>query len=193
MTINTDKEDEQWLNAVAGQTDLTADPKINQQAQSLRRALKARSDTLTSQVPIADDAQYQQILFRLRREGLASSPRNWPNPKLWGMVATVIMGIGVVIQIGGFDQSKNEHEILRGGEHATVLIVPDPEARLIELHAGLHIAGVVPEIVRMNNGQIVLTVKATDKVLAYLLTQRLEPEISHGQLVLKLSPSKSKE
>lgn len=190
MTTNANKEDEQWLNALAGQSDPAADPKINQQAESLRRALKNRSDSLTKQVPVADDAQYQQLLFRLRRESLASSNRAWHNPKLWGLAATIVIGVGVVVQMGGFHQDGYEKDTLRGAEHATVLIVADPEARLTELRAGLQIAGEVPKIERLENGQIVLIVKATEKVLAYLLTQRLEPEISGGYSVLKLTPKK---
>ena len=192
MTTDQDKENEQWLAALAGKVDPAADSMLNQQAESLRRALKARSNLLTSQVPLADDAQYQQMLFRLRREGLASSSRGWRNPMLWGMAATIVMGVGVVIQMGNFDSDGYEKDILRGAEHATVLIVTNPETRLVELQAGLQIAGEVPKIDRLANGQIVLTVKATEKVLAYLLTQRLESEVSEGHLVLRLEPSKSK-
>jgi len=190
MTNNPDKEDAQWLSALAGQADPDAKTNVNRQAESLRRALKARSDLLTSQVPVADDAQYQQMLFRLRREGLASSRRGWRNPMFWGIAATIVMGVGVVIQMGGLHPDDYEKDVLRGAEHATVLIVADPEVRLMELQAGLQAAGEVPKIDRLANGQIVLTVKATEKVLAYLLTQRLEPEISDGYLVLKLAPSK---
>jgi hypothetical protein len=100
------------------------------------------------------------------------------------------MGVGVVIQMGGLQSDGYEKDVLRGAEHATVLIVADPEARLAELQAGLQMTGEVPKIDRLANGQIVLTVKATEKVLAYLLTQRLEPEISDGYLVLKLAPTK---
>ena len=192
MTTDQDKENEQWLGALAGKVDPTSDSKLNEQAASLRRALKARSNLLARQVPVADETQYQQILFRLRREGLASPNRGWRNPMLWGMTATIVMGIGVVIQMGNFDSDGYEKDILRGAEHATVLIVTNPETRLVELQAGLQIAGEVPKIDRLANGQIVLTVKATEKVLAYLLTQRLESEVSEGHLVLRLEPSKSK-
>lgn len=192
MPKNSDKKDEQWLNALAGQSDPAADSKINQQAESLRRALQARSDVLTKQVPIADDVQYQQLLFRLRREGLTSSNRAWHSPKLWGLAATVVIGVGVFVQMGGFNQDGNENDTMRGAEHATVLIVADPEVRLSELQTGLKVAGEVPKVDRLESGQIVLTVKASEKVLAYLLTQRLEPEIFRGHLVLKLNPSKSK-
>ena len=190
MTKDPDKEDAQWLSALAGQADTDAKTNVNQQAEALRRALKARSDLLASRVPAADEAQYQQMLFRLRREGLASSNRGWRNPMLWGLAATIVMGVGVVIQMGGLNPDGYENDVLRGAEHATVLIVADPEARLVELQTGLQIAGEVPKIDRLANGQIVLTVKATEKVLSYLLTQRLEPEISGGYSVLKLTPTK---
>lgn len=188
MPKNSDKEDEQWLNALAGQSDPAADPKINQQAESLHRALKNRSDLLTKQVPVADDAQYQQLLFRLRREGLASSNRAWHNPKLLGLAATIVFGLGVVVQMGGFNHDVDEKDTLRGADHATVLIVADPELRLAELQGGLQVAGEIPKVVRLKNGQIILTVKATQKVLTYLLTQRLEPEIAEGDLILRLTP-----
>jgi hypothetical protein len=191
MTNNSDKEDAQWLSALAGQAAPDAKTNVNQQAESLRRALKARSDLLASQVPVADEAQYQQMLFRLRREGFASSKRGWRNPMFWGIAATIVMGIGVVIQMGGLHSDDYEKDVLRGAEHATVLIVADPEARLAELQAGLKSVGEVPKVNRLTNGQIVLTVKATEKVLAYLLTQRIEPEISGESLVLKLAPLKS--
>ena len=137
-------------------------------------------------MPVVDDAQYQQLLFRLRREGLASSNRAWHNPKLWGLAATIVIGVGVVVQMRGFNPDVNEKDTLRGADHATVLIVADPELRLAELQVGLQVAGEVPKVERLKNGQIILTVKATQKVLTYLLTQRLEPEITDGDLVLRL-------
>jgi len=192
MTNDSDKEDAQWLSALAGQADPDAKINVNQQAEALRRALKARSDLLASRVPPADETQYQQILFRLRREGLASSNRGWHNPMLWGVAATIVMGVGLVTQMSDLNLDGFGNDVLRGAEHATALIVADPEARLAELRAGLQIAGEVPKIERLANGQIVLTVKATEKVLAYLQTQRIEPDISGGNAVLKLTQTKTR-
>lgn len=190
MTQDTNKEDEQWLNALAGRSAPDADAKLIQEAESLRRALKARSDLLASQVPEADEAQYQQLLFRLRREGLNSSRQGWRNPMLWGIAATIFLCVGIVIQMGGFDFNGEDKDVLMGGGEATVMIVADPELRLIELQAGLQLAGEIPVVERPTNGEIIVTVKATEKVLAYLLTQRIEPEILDGNLILKLSQSK---
>lgn len=192
MTNDSDKEDAQWLSALAGKVEPDAQPKVNQQAEALRRALKARSDLLASRVPEADEAQYQQILFRLRREGLTSSKRGWHNPVRWGLAATIVMGVGLVTQLTDWNTAGFGNDVLRGGEHATVLIVTDPEVKLVDLRAGLQIAGEVPKIERLANGQIVLTVKATEKVLAYLQSQRIEADIWRGNAVLKLTPTKTR-
>ena len=158
-----DKEDEQWLSALAGQSDPGADPKLNLQAEALRRALQARSAMLEAKVPTADTAQYQQLMFRLRREGLASGrsaggnpmrwrlaakrvasavlDAEWSSPMLWGLAGTVVLGVGVVIQMGGLHQDQDDANTLRGGGQSTILIVTEPEVRLAELLAGLRAAG----------------------------------------------------
>ena len=46
MEDNPNKDDEQWLNALAGRTDPSGDAKVTLQAQALRRALQARAEEL---------------------------------------------------------------------------------------------------------------------------------------------------
>src|ERR1035437_4454969 len=190
MTQAPDKEDEQWLNALAGQPDPNADPQVNRQAEALRRALQARSEMLAAKVPTADAAQYEQLMFRLRREGLASSQNRWRNPMLWGLAATVVLVVGVVFQAGFLHQDQDDAHTLRGGQ-STVLIVAEPEVRLAELVAGLRTAGEEPTVKREADGRIVLTVKGTEKVLEYLATQRIEPTLDHGKLTIELRSVKS--
>jgi len=191
MTQAPDKEDEQWLNALAGQSDPDADPKLNRQADALRRALKARSAMLETEVPTADATQYQQLMFRMRREGLALSHHGWRNSMLWGLAATVVLVVGVVFQTGGLHQDQDDANTLRGGGQSTVLIVTEPEVRLVELLAGLKAAGEEPSIKREVDGRIVLTVKGTEKVLEYLATQRIEPTLDKGALTIELRSVKS--
>jgi hypothetical protein len=186
MTQAQDKEDEQWLSALAGQPDLDADPKVNRQAQALRRALKTRSEMLEAQVPTADATQYEQLMFRLRREGLTTSQRGWRNPMLWGLAATVVLGVGVVIQMGGLHPQPDEANMLRGGGQSTVLLVAEPEVRLAELLVGLRAAGEEPTIKREADGHIVLTVNGTGKVLEYLAGQRIEPTLAQGKVIIEL-------
>lgn len=191
MTQATDKEDEQWLSALAGRPALDADPQVNRQAEALRRALKARSETLEAKVPPADAAQYQQLMFRLRKEGLASSSRDWQNSMLWGVAATLVLGVGVVFQMGGLQHDQDDANTLRGGDQSTVLIVNEPEVRLAELLAGLRTVGEEPSIKREADGRIVLTVKGTEKVLDYFTGQRIEPTLAQGKVTIELRSAKS--
>ena len=191
MTQAQDKEDEQWLKALAGQPDSGADSQLNQQASALRRTLKARSEMLEVQVPTADATQYEQLMFRLRREGLTGSRRGWQNPMLWGLAATVVLGVGVVIQMGGLHPQPDEANILRGGGQSTVLLVAEPEVRLAELLVGLRAAGEETTIRRETDGRIVLSVKGTDKVLEYLAGQRIEPTLAQGKVTIELRAVKS--
>ena len=186
MTQDSDKKDEQWLSALAGQPDLDADPQVNLQAQALRRTLKTRSEMLEGQVPTADATQYEQLMFRLRREGLTASRRGWQNPMLWGLAATVVLGVGVVIRMGGPAHDQDDANTLRGGGQSTVLIVAEPEVRLAELLVGLRATGEEPTIKREADGRIVLSVNGTDKVLEYLAGQRIEPTLAQGKVIIEL-------
>jgi hypothetical protein len=213
MTQATDKEDEEWLNALAGRPALGTDPQVNQQAEVLRRALKARSEMLETQVPKADAAQYQQLLFRLRKEGLTHTQTDerkpvgwrlaakraattliaaeWQNSMLWGVAATLVLGVGIVIQMGVLHHDQDDANTLRGGGQSTLLIVTEPEVRLAELLAGLKAAGEEPTVKREADGRIVLTVKGTEKVLEYLSTQRIEPTLAQGKLTIELRTVKA--
>ena len=188
MTQVPDKEDEQWLNALAGRPDPAAKGVVNQQAEALRRALQAQRAKLEESVPQADDTQYQQFLFRLKREGLLKTQRPWSNPMLWGLAATLVIGVGVVVQMGGLYPGQDDAETLRGGGKATVLVVDNPEVRLVELLAGLKAAGVEPVVKRETGGRILVTVKSSDKVLDYLRELRIEPMVVDGMATLSLQP-----
>ena len=191
MATTPDKEDEQWLSALAGKPDPAADPAINQQAEALRRSLQAQRSRLEKAVPEADDAQYQQLLFRLRREGLLTANRGRRKLQLWAIAATVVLGIGVVVQMGGLPFGQDEPNTLRGGGIGTVLVVDNPEARLTEILAGLKAAGAELAVKRETGGRIVLTVEASEKVLDYLAGQRIEPMVTDGTITLTLTPAKT--
>ena len=191
MTQASDKEDEQWLSALAGRSDPAADPAINLQAETLRRALQAQSAKLEQAVPGADEGQYQRLLFRLREEGLLGADRQRRKIQLWALAATVVLGVGVVVQMGGLYRGQDdEANTLRGGGKATVLLVENPEVRLTELLTGLKAAGEEPWVKRESDGRIMLTVKRSDKVLDYLATQRIEPVVTDGSITLLLTRPK---
>ena len=191
--ISEDPADSHWLAALAGQPDPLANAAANRQALALRQALQARSARLAQDTPRADAALFEQLQFRLRREGLLGSSagsRQWP---VWGLAASLLVGLVWLTQVDGlFKRDDDGNATLRGGGQATVLLVADPEARLAELLAGLRAAGAQPQVDRQAAGRIRLQVMASPAVLDYLGTQRIAPALFEGQVLLTLEPSVGK-
>ena len=191
--ISEDPADSHWLAALAGQPDPLANAAANRQALALRQALQARSARLAQDTPRADAALFEQLQFRLRREALLGSSagsRQWP---VWGLAASLLVGLVWLTQVDGlFKRDDDGNATLRGGGQATVLLVADPEARLAELLAGLRAAGAQPQVDRQAAGRIRLQVMASPAVLDYLDTQRIAPALVEGQVLLTLEPSVGK-
>jgi hypothetical protein len=214
MENNTDKDDEQWLSALAGRVDPSGDAKTNLQAQALRRALQARAETLEAKVPFADESQYQKLLLRLQREkllvgksgwrnsaawikttgalGLSADVIPWKSPMILGLTATLVIGLAMVMNIQKSDPTRSEADILRGG-NVTSLMVPDPEIRLAELVLGLRAVGENPTIEHLSNGAIVVTITSSPNVLDFLEMppNRMSPSIVDGKIILLLIRSKT--
>jgi hypothetical protein len=216
MENTPDKDDEQWLSALAGRADPSGDAKTNFQAQALRRALLERAEKLEVKVPFADDDQYQKLLLRLQREKLLAAKSGWRNSAAWvkttgalglsadvipwkspmilGLTATLVIGIAAVINIQNSAAEKSDVELLRlRGSNATTQIVEEPEVRLAELVQGLRTVGEDPVIERIRNGSIILTLNASPKVLEYLETppNRISPSVVDGKVTLLLTRPKS--
>ena len=192
MTQPPESDDTAWLDALAGKPAGTAGPKGVELPSALRAALQKRSEALGRDVPEADAAQYQQLLFRLRSEGLAQQRPVWQSTRVWAMAASVVASVALVVQMSGLLPERDEGMVMRGGGQATVLLVNDPEARLAELQRGLRMAKAEPKVERLGGGKIQLTLKATTEALDYLATQRIEPSIKEGRIVLLLSPQPAK-
>jgi hypothetical protein len=212
MEDNPNKDDEQWFAALAGRTDPSGDAKVTLQAQALRRALQARAESLEAKVPFADEDQYQKLLLRLQREkllasksgwrtsplwvkttgalGLSADVIPWKSPMVWGLTASLIVGVAMVINGQNSSVTRSEADVLRGGG-VTTQIVEEPEIRLVELLQGLRAAGEVPVIERVGNGAIVLTITVNPKVLDYLDTQRIAPTVVGGKTTLLLMRPKA--
>ena len=190
MTIE-DLSDTHWLAALAGQADPAADKASNLQALALRRALQARREQIEQDLPQADAALFEQLQVRLRREGLMKPPL-WQQLPVWGLAASLLLGVSVLLQQGGWLGAEDADRLRGGSEQATMLLVNDPEARLVELLAGLRAAGVTPQVERQANGRIKLRMDGDPAVLDYLASQRIEPQLVNGQVWLILSPPSAK-
>jgi hypothetical protein len=105
---------------------------------------------------------------------------------VWSLAANVVLGVAVVVQMGVFSTTPDtEADVLRGGP-ATVLLVPNPEARLAELSAGLDQAKAHYVVLRKPLGELQLLVQADVAALDYLQSQRIEPKVTEGVAVVAL-------
>jgi hypothetical protein len=204
----TDKDDQQWLDALAGRQDASADPITNAQAQAIRTAMIVRRAELELSQENTDSPEFYRLQERLQREGFLSAaeankrPVNWLVTLLgklrphgtggssaipfWSLAANVVLGVVVVVQLGLWVTTANpDADVLRGGT-STVLLVPDPEARLAELTAGLDHAKARFVVLRKASGDIQLLVQADDAALEYLLSQRIEPQVRESVAVIGL-------
>jgi hypothetical protein len=213
-TTMTDKDDQQWLDALAGKPDASADPMTNAQAQALRTAMVARRAALEHATANADPAEFERLRARLQREGLLADAKtatttnteppstNWLGKLLgkwlpsagggssaipvWSLATNVVLGVVVVVQMGLFSTTPNtDADVLRGGP-ATVLLVANPAARLVELTAGLDQAKAHYVVMRKSDGEVQLLVQADVVALDYLQLQRIEPKVSEGVAVIVL-------
>lgn len=200
-----DKDDQQWLDALAGHPDAAADPTTSAQARTLRTAMVARRNAIEHATKHADPAEFARLEARLQSEGLLhDTPAKqhaggWLQavravwlpivggsvavPR-WGVAATVILGVTLALQVA-LPGHKEDADVLRGST-ATVLVVADPEARLAELTQGLNQVKAIYAIDRLDNGTIQIRVKADAQVLIFLQSQRISPIIQNGFGVLAL-------
>jgi hypothetical protein len=117
--------------------------------------------------------------------------RLW-NYRAWGMTASVLIGIALVVQLGINPNRNSEDDVVRGDSATTTLIVDDPQSRLADLLTGLRTAGVDPKVTQIKDGGVLLRVPANDASREYLSSQRIEGKEKDGEIVLLLSKKPSK-
>lgn len=194
--MTREADDAAWLAALAGQPEPEADPALTQQALALRQALIRRRDALQQAVPPADEALLRTLQQQLRSEGLdrASSRPGMPMPAnmpLWSLAATVLLGVGALLQLDGALREQSQADVLRGGDAQVVqLTVAQPEQALAQWLAELP-PQADPRVRRLANGRIELDLAARPEVLDALAAKRLEPMPRDGRVRLVLRPGRA--
>lgn len=161
MSNPIDRDDERWLDALAGKPAGERDDPSSLEALAVRRALQARAQRLAADVPEADDALLEQLRFRLRRERLSGTKTVLRRPVTWALAASVLLGIGLAVRIGGIDDRQPDPTIVDlpvpplstvesepAGQPplvaATLVASSDPEARAKQLIGGMPIKADAP-------------------------------------------------
>ena len=203
-TIMNNKDDENWLEALAGKPDISADSAINLQAQALRRAMLERREGIEQAYEKIDTGAFQRLQSRLQREGLLTQDRtnqkwlpDWLHKHLpskngqvaalpiWSLGVNAVLAVVVVVQLGVPGNTPSQQDVLRG-DQGTVLRVADPQARLSELMLGLEAAKARYVIQRTPEGELILLVQADDAALDYFIEQRMVPQVKDGLIVIRI-------
>lgn len=182
MTTPTPDDDDRWLQALAGRGGAPGDAAANEGA-ALRAALQARRDQGQAQAAQPQQADLEQLLFRLRRERLLGGrPTMEVRERLaWGaLAASVTLASALALRLG----SGNERQRLAGTMPAQPAIsVSEPASMPASdwVRQGGAIASLAPRVEQRPDGSQVLHFPATPAVLAYLQEQRLEAMLRNGE------------
>jgi hypothetical protein len=211
MSEELSKEDQDWLDRLAGKSPEGMDPLISAQAAAVRNAMISRRDAIESEAISVGNNGLNEIRARLLREGLLDSPEKsqpqsgwWrrtldifgfgPNGgglkagPMWGLAATLALTVLVTIQVLG--PEGNEADVYRGSASAIVLIVDNPLQRKDELLIGLKPFTGSVEVTPLANGGFKLRVQDSQGVQDYFSTQRIEPTVVDGYITIDVVRAK---
>lgn len=153
MGVPIDKDDERWLDALAGKPSAAGDDPVSLEALAVRKALEARVQELRETVPQADAVLLEQLRFRLRQERLTGKKSVFQSPATLALAASVVLGVGLVFTIGRVIEepgpsvvelpaslstlSATESTVPAPLGFATLVAAADPQARAEELIRGM--------------------------------------------------------
>lgn len=196
-----DDRSEPWPPSSVGQSDpsLPVAPGIPAAdysvlaVPSVWRSARTKVDTLASsgmdeiEIPafLRKDADTDYQTFQSRAPGKPAdfrSPLRGRRSWAWGIAASITLAT-VVSWTFLFDNGVDESQVLRGPKD-TILIDPDPSARLAHVRTLLEDAGSKPEVRIEKSGTVVISVAETPQVLDALSADRIFPQPVGGKIVL---------
>lgn len=210
MSEDISKEDQDWLDSLAGKSPKDVDPVVLAEALAVRKALASRKDEIETDAARVGDSGLDEIRTRLKREGLmgssdrATQKHDWlahikglfglgsgtgsaNMVPFWGVAATLALAIFLTMQLPL--PEPDESMIVRGDAHATTLIVENPEVRANELVAEINALSLdAVQMTRLGDGSIQLLIRDSEPVLDYLLAQRIEAIAVEGNVKILVVP-----
>lgn len=208
MSEDISKEDQDWLDTLAGKQPQNIDPLVAAEALAVRKALVSRRDEIEADAGRVSNIGVDEIRARLQREGLlvpsAKAEREhrvWERIKnfvgfgsaqrfpIWGLAATLALAVLLTMQMPRHD--PDEATVFRGDPNATTLIVENPEVRANEIVAGIKaISPNAIQMTRLSDGGIQLLITDSQPVQDYLLEQRIEAIAADGTIKIYVVPKK---
>ncbi len=192
------KDDEDWLDALGGKPEPSANKLTNLQAELLRKSMLMRRDKLEKESNNLDAIQFIRMHDRLILEGLLFEKRdtitrsqkgvllNWlvdifPSKNggvaalpVWSLAVNLCLAVVVVFQFGVTSPTVVESDALRS-ERSTVLIVANPDEKLDYFIEALDKLKSKYVVSKVSNNEFVLMIQPDDSVRFFLFEERISP------------------
>lgn len=204
-----EKDDDQWLAALAGKSDPQASESTNRQAALLRQAMLKRRAELENETANAEPSEFARLQKRLEAEGLisrADAAHSGSKAKgfmawlanvfpaknggvaalpVWSLAVNCALVVVVAFQFMSPSQDPYESNILRSSQN-TLLKVDNPEARLIEISKLLDSAKISHVVDRKSNGTLILIIQASDEASFLLYEERIDVNIVDSLIKIEI-------
>ena len=132
MTNEVDRDNEDWLRAIAGEPRPDADKSTNAHAAAVRKALLNRVKAQQEKVPDTSDAGYHRLLFRLKREGLlkpqAQQASTYASFFSKPLAIAAVFFLGAIVVFHSYQiNNESEDALYKGTSDQSLVRVEDPE------------------------------------------------------------------
>lgn len=189
----TNKEDQDWLDALAGKSNADTAPDVTRHARALRNAIQRHDATLNTS-EFNPEAALQKLRFKLRSEGLSGADKR---PLLhkrfvhFAMAASVVLTVGLMMRnYLPQELPQNEAEIMRGMGERQIVLAAVPEERLKQITMELERLGIKYQVER-NGSKITLKIHGVDPakedVASFLELNHIKPPVKDS-LELDIRP-----
>ena len=155
MTRQTNNEDDMWLDALAGRPHDGADPKINTEAERVRKILQKQSTELEAFLPNSSASDFQEFYRRLEKEQLIPTRQSFAKKYktvidkikvviafILGMIVMAMMPTQIATR-GGADNLLSQVRMQSLDSVDTKIVLQDENLHVIidsAVAAGLHVS-----------------------------------------------------
>lgn len=200
------KEDQEWLDALAGKVNYGPQTASQIEADAVRRALTARRDSIEKDALNFDPRRLEPIKIKLRKEGfLKDKSAKSSNPLvsfIQGLTSTgsgtavvqkigviaVILFVGFALRVTYFGPKNDDVMLLRGDANVTYIIDGNVENKVNELVTGLKDIKAEFTQEQESYGKVAIKIRSSDAVLAYLSEKRIDPKVIDGYISIVITP-----
>ncbi len=179
MTNEIDRDNEDWLQAIAGEPRLDADKFTNAHAAAIRKALLNRAQAQNEEAPDASDAGYHRLLFRLKREGLLKplthQASNTTSFFARPLAIAAVFFLGAIVVFHSYQINEESKEILYKGESGQFITrVEDPEKVAVAIANSLKTNGIAYQLIELPRGTKQLIIPSSAEAIKILIDHKIK-------------------